>query len=52
LYTWDWTEKGSEIADPQQPRIGVMAQEAMKLNPEAVVMGDHGYLQVKYSELT
>ena len=52
LYTWDWTEKGKEIADPKQPRIGVMAQEAMKLNPEAVVMGKEGYLQVKYSELT
>ena len=52
LYTWDWTEKGKEIADPKQPRIGVMAQEAMKLNPEAVVMGTEGYLQVKYSELT
>ena len=52
LYTWDWTEKGQEIADPKQPRIGVMAQEAMKLNPEAVVMGKEGYLQVKYSELT
>ena len=52
LYTWDWTEKGKEIADPKQPRIGVMAQEAMKLNPEAVVMGKEGYLHVKYSELT
>ena len=52
LYTWDWTEKGKEIVDPKQPRIGVMAQEAMKLNPEAVVMGKEGYLQVKYSELT
>ena len=52
LYTWDWTEKGKEIADPKQPRIGVMAQEAMKLNPEAVVMGAEGYLKVKYSELT
>ena len=52
LYTWDWTEKGKEIADPEQPRIGVMAQEAMKLNPEAVVMGAEGYLKVKYSELT
>ena len=44
--------KGKEIVDPKQPRIGVMAQEAMKLNPEAVVMGKEGYLQVKYSELT
>jgi hypothetical protein len=50
LYVWDWNEEGKRIAG-DQPRIGVIAQEALKLTPEVVHMDDSGYLCVDYSRI-
>jgi hypothetical protein len=50
LYSWDWNEKGREIAG-DQPTVGVMAQELMKTNPEAVIMAEDGYYRVDYSRV-
>ena len=50
LYSWDWNEKGREIAK-DQPSIGVIAQEVAKTHPNAVIMGSDGYLRVNYSEI-
>lgn len=51
IYTWDWTKRGQEIAG-HQPTRGVIAQEVMKTNPEAVSTDPStGYLIVDYTKL-
>jgi len=50
LYTWDWTEKGKELAG-DTPTYGVLAQEVQQIIPEAVTRGEQGYLTVDYSKL-
>jgi hypothetical protein len=50
LYTWDWTEKGKELAG-DAPTYGVLAQEVQQIIPEAVTRGEQGYLTVDYSKL-
>ena len=50
LYRWDWTKEGKKLAVNQMP-IGVIAQEAQELFPEAVTAGADGYLRVDYKEL-
>lgn len=51
VYTWDWTERGKEIAG-HQPNRGVLAQEVMLTKPEAVSVDDKtGFLKVDYSKL-
>ena len=52
MYTWDWNEEGKKIAHPDQPTVGVMAQEAMLVFPEAVMKGDDGYLRVDYGRIS
>ena len=51
MYTWTWNSKGKEIADPLQPTVGVMAQEAMLVFPEAVSKGADGFLRVNYGAI-
>ena len=51
VYTWEWTKRGKEIAG-QQPTRGVLAQEVMITNPEAVTRDEStGFLKVDYSKL-
>lgn len=50
-YTWEWNEKAEEIGADAYPTSGVIAQEVMKIAPEAVFRGDHGYLMVDYSKV-
>ena len=50
LYTWDWNEEGKEIAC-DQPTFGVIAQEIMKIKPEAVIMYPDGYYRVDYARI-
>lgn len=52
MYTWDWNEEGKKVAHPDQPTVGVMAQEAMLVFPEAVMKGDDGYLRVDYGRIS
>ena len=51
MYTWTWNSKGKEVADPLQPTVGVMAQEAMLVFPEAVSKGADGFLRVNYGAI-
>ena len=51
IYTWTWNSKGKELADPLQPTVGVMAQEAMLVFPEAVSKGTDGFLRVNYGAI-
>ena len=46
IYTWDWIE-GHDYGYNE----GVIAQEVLEVNPEAVVMMDNGYYAVDYSKL-
>lgn len=43
LYTWEWKEERNE------PTFGVIAQEVADVVPEAVIIGEDGYLRVNYS---
>jgi len=51
MYTWDWNKEGKKVAHPDQPTVGVMAQEAMLVFPEAVIKGNDGYLRVDYGRI-
>ena len=50
LYTWDWKE-GHEDLTKSQPTFGVLAQELIKVMPQAVHMSPEGYYQVDYSKV-
>ena len=50
-YTWDWNEKAKDIGVDDQPTEGVIAQELIKIDPSAVIMGDDGYYRVDYSKV-
>jgi hypothetical protein len=50
VYSWEWNDKAKELGI-NTPNIGVMAQEVMEINPDAVSMNDNGYLQVNYGAL-
>ena len=51
FYTWDWNEKGKRIADPKQPKFGVIADEMALSHPQHVSRGKDGYLRVNYTGL-
>lgn len=51
FYSWDWNERGEEIADPSQPTFGVMADELKAIYPDLVTRGEDGYLRVDYAAL-
>lgn len=49
VVSWKWNQIGKKIADPNQPTIGVIAQQIAKIIPEAVKRHASGYLMVDYS---
>lgn len=51
FYTWDWNEEGKRIADPKQPKFGVIADEMALSHPQHVSRGKDGYLRVNYTGL-
>ena len=51
FYTWDWNEKGKELAHPDQPTFGVIADELQETHPHLVQRLDDGYLRVDYNGL-
>jgi len=46
IYKWEWKDSGRKDMS-----TGVIAQEVMEINPEAVTEADNGYLMVDYSKL-
>jgi hypothetical protein len=50
IYSWDWNEKALELG-VNTPTYGVMAQEVLETNPDAVELMDNGYYTVNYGEL-
>jgi hypothetical protein len=51
FYTWNWNEDGKRVADPKQPKVGVMAQELKETHPHLVQLGPDGFLRVDYGGL-
>jgi hypothetical protein len=49
VYTWEWKEKVKDLVGNFSMTKGVMAQEVMKVIPEAVITAPNGYLAVDYS---
>jgi len=50
VYTWEWNDKAKELGI-NSPTVGVMAQEVLETNPDAVSVGKNGYYQVNYGAL-
>lgn len=51
-YTWQWNDVAKALRLDGQPTIGVMAQEAQAVLPQAVSTGSDGYLRVDYGLLS
>ena len=51
IYKWEWREGAKELGADMNHTLGVIAQEAKELFPNAVVKMDNGYYAVKYNEL-
>ena len=50
IYTWKWNAKAKELGADSAPQIGVIAQEVLKVIPDAVER-IKGYLTVNYSKV-
>ena len=50
VYTWEWNDKAKELGI-DDPTVGVMAQEVLETNPDAVSVNENGYYQVDYGAL-
>tara|TARA_R110002126_G_scaffold91189_7_gene217101 strand:- start:199 stop:3312 length:3114 start_codon:yes stop_codon:yes gene_type:complete len=51
IYTWDWTDDAINDGLAGDMTIGVLAQEAQVLAPDAVVTTPSGYFAVNYAKL-
>jgi len=51
IYKWEWIDGAKELGADMNHTLGVIAQEAKELFPNAVVKMDNGYYAVKYAEL-
>lgn len=51
FYSWDWNAEGRRVADPEQPTVGVIADELQETRPHLVHRGSDGYLRVDYAGL-
>jgi len=50
-YTWNWNTEGKRVGADKHPGFGVIAQEVQKKYPNAVSLGEDGYLMVNYGEI-
>ena len=50
-YSWEWIEEDKRIGADKYPTTGVIAQELLSTNPEAVFESEHGHLMVDYSKV-
>ena len=49
-YTWDWNDTAKQLGIGG-PTEGVIAQELIKVDPSAVLVGEDGYYRVDYSKV-
>ena len=50
IYTWTWNKLAKEL-NVDSPTVGVLAQEVMEKNPDAVTKHESGYYMVNYGAL-
>lgn len=50
IYTWTWNKIAKDL-NVDSPTVGVLAQEVMEKNPDAVTKHDSGYYMVNYGAL-
>jgi len=50
VYTWEWNDKAKELGI-DSPTVGVMAQEVLETNPDAISVDENGYYRVNYGAL-
>ncbi|QDP64552.1 MAG: hypothetical protein Tp1100DCM00d2C33371621_10 [Prokaryotic dsDNA virus sp.] len=50
VYTWTWNKLAKKL-NINSPTIGVLAQEVMETNPDAVTKNNDGYYMVNYGAL-
>jgi hypothetical protein len=50
IYSWTWNKVAKKLGI-NSPTTGVLAQEVMKINPDAVSVNDNGYYMVNYGAL-
>ena len=51
VYTWDWNKLAKSIGADKQPNYGVLADELVSTNPEALKKDENGYWKVNYFKL-
>ena len=51
VYTWDWNKLAKSIGADKQPNYGVIADELVSTNPEALEKDENGYWKVNYFKL-
>lgn len=51
LYEWEWNDLAAAAGLAGYPTRGVLAQEIRATHPDAVTVGDHGYLVVDYTRV-
>ena len=51
VYTWDWNDLAKSIGADKQPNYGVLADEIVSTNPEALEKDENGYWKVNYFKL-
>ena len=50
IYTWKWNKLARSLGIDGET-IGVMAQEVQRINQEAIIEDENGYLFVNYKKL-
>jgi len=51
-YSWEWNDKAKALGLDTYKTVGILAQEAMNVYPEAVLFDEQlGYLVVDYSKI-
>ena len=51
VYTWDWNKLAKSIGADKQPNYGVLADELVSTNPEALEKDENGYWKINYFKL-
>jgi|TARA_R100001086_G_scaffold213984_1_gene129976 hypothetical protein len=51
VYTWDYNQTAKDLNLNDGPEVGVMAQEVLEKNPDAVIKDKTGYYRVNYKKL-
>lgn len=50
-YKWEWNDEGKKVGAGDYPSVGVIAQEAQEIIPDAVIKSANGYLMVDYGKV-